>query len=346
MTAQPKQPVTPKLIWPDAIKTAGEALVIEEAVKQDMYLKMALAGGPGCGKTFTSLQIGCELARLRGGVACLIDTQNRQSLWYANRFRFKVIHLETFDPRLFILALHKCMLDETIKVVILDSFTHEWNGIGGMLDLVSGDGTKWKDVNPLHAALIQYMRSIPRDVIATMRAHQEHSYEKENGRTIIRPLGIEAVQGKEAEFEFDAYGMLDEKHNMTVRKSVLGAALAEGEVIANPGVALAKSIYAYCTDETRHDEQEDASAHITIEDAKSAQPQATPRPPVAPAQVTPADATVVAGKARHLMNRAGYHTIATQDAFLAELGIDPTLRTYTAEVYQHIVDALKAQVQA
>lgn len=88
-------------------------------------------------------------------------------------------------------------------------------------------------------------------------------------------------------------------------------------------------------------------ATSTSEDAQS---QDTPRPPAAPTQLaprpTPQEGVVQSGKMRYAL-KAKYATVGAQDAFLTQLGIDPTLKEYTAAVYQHVVDALqKAQVQA
>ena len=58
---------------------------------------VGLMGASGSGKTFSALRIATGIQRVTGGEVCVIDTESRRSLHYADDFRF--MHMQ-FDARL------------------------------------------------------------------------------------------------------------------------------------------------------------------------------------------------------------------------------------------------------
>ena len=61
----------------------------QQATKENIKLRMALYGPPGCGKTYTALQLASILGKKIG----LIDTEYGSSRKYANLFDFKSLEL-------------------------------------------------------------------------------------------------------------------------------------------------------------------------------------------------------------------------------------------------------------
>jgi AAA domain len=73
-------------------------------------------------------------------------------------------------------------------VLVIDSISHEWNGAGGMLEIVdsivkrnkSGNSfTAWGEATPRHNRLIEAIVSSRLHVIVTMRAKTEYSIDKD-----------------------------------------------------------------------------------------------------------------------------------------------------------------------
>lgn len=122
-------------------------IAFKPATRENVSLLIGLAGGTGAGKTFTAL-------RLASGIAgdkpfALIDTENRRSLHYADKFKFDAGELRApFSPDAYaeaILAADKA----GYPVIVVDSATHEWAGSGGVLDMQESElnrmaGDDWK----------------------------------------------------------------------------------------------------------------------------------------------------------------------------------------------------------
>ncbi|MCK9994628.1 MAG: hypothetical protein Dbin4_03148, partial [Alphaproteobacteria bacterium] len=122
-------------------------IAFKPAVRENVSLLIGLAGGTGAGKTFTAL-------RLASGIAgdkpfALIDTENRRSLHYADKFKFDVAELRApFSPDAYaeaIMAADKA----AYPVIVVDSMSHEWAGDGGVLDMQEAElnrmaGDDWK----------------------------------------------------------------------------------------------------------------------------------------------------------------------------------------------------------
>lgn len=140
------------------------------AIRENTHVLIALAGAPGSGKTKSALELAYGLAGGKGDKIGMIDTEARRGLHYANapgendpgRYKFHHVDMHPpFTPVRFeagIAAAERAGLD----VLIIDSFSHEWDGEGGLHDWVdeieSGtpkpgienprdpkDGDGWKD---------------------------------------------------------------------------------------------------------------------------------------------------------------------------------------------------------
>src|ERR1051326_6849372 len=82
----------------------GAFLMFTRAVKTDAKLRLALAGPPGSGKTFTALSLAHALADGQG--VAVIDTEHGSASKYADLFPpFDCVNLETFHPDLYIEAI-------------------------------------------------------------------------------------------------------------------------------------------------------------------------------------------------------------------------------------------------
>jgi len=118
-----------------------------DAVRKNSRILAGIAGPTGSGKTYSALRFATGLAG--GEPFVVIDTERGRALDYADAFRFKHAELdEPFTPERYIEALDAA---EALNppVVVVDSASHEWAGVGGVLDqheavLQRMAGSDWK----------------------------------------------------------------------------------------------------------------------------------------------------------------------------------------------------------
>ena len=150
------------------------------AVKTDSKLRLALAGPPGSGKTFTALSLAYALADGQG--VALIDTEHGSASKYADLFPpFDCVNLDTFHPDLYVEAI-KAAERAGYVVLLIDSLSHAWNGKGGLLELVDGIARRsksgntyvaWGEATPIQNRLIDTLLAAKLHIIATMRRKME-----------------------------------------------------------------------------------------------------------------------------------------------------------------------------
>lgn len=220
----------------------------KKAVKSAGHLRMALAGPPGSGKTYSALAIATNLAGQSGSVA-VIDTERGSASKYSDLFAFDVLELDTFHPERYIEAI-SAAAQAGYTVLVIDSLSHAWSGPGGLLEIVenarkrdhSGNSfTAWKDATPLHNRLIDTLTRAPLHVIATMRSKTEYVLEtNKHGRTVPRKVGTAPIQRDGVEYEFDIFGEMQHDNTMIVQKSRCPA--LAGATIARPGADVAHAL--------------------------------------------------------------------------------------------------------
>lgn len=244
----------------------------QKATKRQAKLRMALIGPSGSGKTYTALKIATRL----GERVAVIDTERGSASKYSDLFPFDVLELETFSPLTYVEAI-KAAEAAGYDVLVIDSLSHAWMGKEGALEQVdraqkrsqsSNSFAAWRDVTPMHNALVDAMLQSRLHLIGTMRAKTEYVIEQnEKGRSVPRKVGMAPVQRDGLEYEFDVVGDMDLDNNFLVSKTRCPA--LAGAVVSKPGDALADVLKSWLTDGAP-------------EPARPA-PQFTPAEPAAPA---------------------------------------------------------------
>lgn len=219
------------------------------AVKYESKLRLALAGPPGSGKTFTALTVAHALSTR----VAVIDTEHGSVSKVADQFPpFDVVEFDSFHPDRYVEAIHAAEL-AGYGVLVIDSLSHAWNGAGGILEIVDAAARRmksansfaaWAEATPIHTRLMEAIAGANLHVIATMRSKVEYAQERDekSGKTLIRKLGMAPVQRDGVEYEFDVYGDLDEA-TLIIQKSRCPALV--GAIIHQPGVALAETLKAW-----------------------------------------------------------------------------------------------------
>lgn len=226
------------------------AIQFKQAVKAQSFLRMALTGPSGAGKTYTALLLATALAGDKR--VAVIDTERGSASKYADLFGFDVLELDSFHPDRYIEAI-QAAAQAGYGAVVIDSLTHAWTGTGGALELhdqavkrqkTQNSYTAWADITPIQNRLVNAITGAPLHVIATMRSKTEYVQDKnERGGTTIRKVGMAPIQRDGMEYEFDIVGDLDTDNTMVVSKSRCSA-LANG-VFSKPGGNVAQALITW-----------------------------------------------------------------------------------------------------
>ncbi len=223
----------------------------KKATKQFSYLRLALVGPAGSGKTYSSLR----LAQGLGERIAVIDSERGSAAKYADEFAFDIMVLDSFSPQDYMEAI-QAAVDAAYDVLIIDSLSHAWIGKGGVLEMHDAAAaqekggnsyTAWRVVTPEHNRLVDTILQAPLHLIATLRSKIEYVQEKdERGKTVIRKVGLQPIQREGLDFEFDVVGDLDQMNRLVVTKTRCRA-LAQA-VIRQPGEDMARTLKAWLTD--------------------------------------------------------------------------------------------------
>lgn len=223
----------------------------QKATKTQARLRLALDGPSGSGKTYTMLRVATAL----GARVAVIDTERGSASKYADEFNFDALNLDSFHPQTYIDAIHAAEASG-YDVLGIDSLSHAWFGREGALELVdretkkskSGNSfTAWREITPLHNALVDAILRANLHVIATMRTKTEYALStNERGQVVPKKIGMAPVQREGMEYEFDVVGDLDLDHSLIVAKTRCRA--LDGKMIAKPGAELAATLKQWLTD--------------------------------------------------------------------------------------------------
>lgn len=179
----------------------------EKATRKKAKLRLALTGPSGSGKTYGALTIASGL----GGKIAVIDTERGSASLYSHLTEFDTLELDPpYTPERFIEAV-KAAEAAGYNILVIDSLTHEWNGVGGCLELVDqianakfkgNTWSAWSVVTPRHRALQDAILRSQMHIIATMRSKTETAQTEEHGRKKVVKLGMKAEQRDGSEYEF------------------------------------------------------------------------------------------------------------------------------------------------
>lgn len=202
-----------------------------KATRKRAKLRLAITGPSGSGKTWGALM----LAKGLGGRIALLDTEHESASLYAETSgmpEFDSLSLAPpYAPERFIECIQAAESAD-YDVLIIDSLSHEWFGVGGCLELVDqiarskykgNTWSAWNDITPRHRAVLDAILHSPLDIIATMRSKTETAQVEENGRKKVVKLGMKAEQREGAEYEFTTVlDLVHDGHFATASKDRTG----------------------------------------------------------------------------------------------------------------------------
>jgi nucleoside-triphosphatase THEP1 len=226
-------------------------MAFQKAVRKAAKLRIGIAGPSGSGKTYTALR----LAHLLGEKVAVIDTERGSaSLYQGERpderaFDFDVLELHSFEPVKYTDAIRDAV-KAGYDVLVIDSLSHAWNGVGGMLEQVDRAAASsqskdtfgaWRNVTPQHNKLVDAILTSPIHVIFCLRTKTEYVIEKnEKGKNVPRKVGITPIFRDGIEYESTVFFDIDTDHNVTVSKT--RCAPLDGKMFHKPGPDIADAL--------------------------------------------------------------------------------------------------------
>ena len=220
---------------------------LRNAERKQAKIKMGLQAPSGAGKTYSALLLAYGLVNDWGRIA-IIDTENHSADLYAHLGQYQVLALEQpFNPERYIQAIEVCER-AGMEVIILDSISHEWEGVGGILDIhgamMGNSFTNWSKVTPRHNAFVQKILQSSSHIIATIRSKQDYVLSEKNGKMVPEKIGLKGVTREGLDYEFTIVLELDLKHQATATKDRTGLFMDKPSFIITPDTG--KTIADWC----------------------------------------------------------------------------------------------------
>ena len=187
--------------------------MFKKAERKQARLRLALAGPSGSGKTYSALQ----MAKGLGEKIAVIDTEHGSASLYADVTDFDVMELHApYSPERYIDAIQAAE-KAGYDVLIIDSYSHEWTGPGGCLEIndetararfKGNTWSAWSETTPRHRKLTDKILTSPLHIICTMRSKTETV--QGEGKKIVK-LGLKSEQRDGTDYEFTV--VLDVTHD-------------------------------------------------------------------------------------------------------------------------------------
>jgi len=217
------------------------ALEFRKASRKAVPLVISLSGVSGCGKTYSALLLAAGLAGPAGKVG-MIDTENGRGEMYADSpgivkalpGGYDYIRFDPpFSPDRYVEYI-KAAEAAGVNVCVIDSGSHEWEGIGGVAEMAEklegrmGRLGKWADPKMKHKRFMYACLTSPMHIIFCLRARDKVKMFKRGDRIILDsgqetsdaqiadkdlvvPLGLQPIAEKGMVFEMTMSLILDEK---------------------------------------------------------------------------------------------------------------------------------------
>lgn len=202
----------------------------KKAVRKSVPMLVSISGTSGSGKTYSSILLAAGIAGPNGRVG-LIDTENGRGSMYADSpgimaalpNGFEIVQMDApYDPDRYIEALTAAE-KAGITVCVVDSTTHEWEGMGGCCEIAEKFKLKgmpnWAKAKMAHKRFMNHALSSKMDIIFCLRARDKVKIVKVSGREEIVPIGIQPITEKNFVFEMLLSLQLDEatKHATAIK---------------------------------------------------------------------------------------------------------------------------------
>ena len=152
-------------------------VTFSRAVRKGAHVIVTAYGESGCGKTYSLIRLGRGLVGPNGKVG-MIDTETGRGLIYASvRGGYEYAELTPpFTPERYVEAIDAAE-DAGIDALILDSGSHEWEGLGGVLEIADNNNlkglVKWAGPKARHKRYVQRLLNSRMHLLISLRAKEK-----------------------------------------------------------------------------------------------------------------------------------------------------------------------------
>ncbi len=191
-------------------------LKIREAQRGGARIVIGIAGISGSGKTYSALQLAWGLANGNASKVGLLDTENKRGSLYADILkdksgkvnRFLIGDLDPpFSPQRYIDAILEFQA-AGVEVLVIDSVSHEWSGLGGVIEIVNSFPKAvlgWNKATPEHRRFVNVALQCDMHIIVCVRAAQKTDWTDPKNP---KALGLVPIQREDFMFEMTASMMM------------------------------------------------------------------------------------------------------------------------------------------
>lgn len=182
---------------------------ITEAHRTGARTVWGFAGQSGAGKTYSAIQFGYGLAGYDSSKLGVLDTENGRGALYSDTLtddagkiqRFKIARFDPpHSPARYIEAID-AFQRAGVEVLVIDSVSHEWEGIGGCHDIAESDRKRWAAAKSAHRRFMAALLSCDMHIIACIRARPKVKITGRGRDQVFEELGVMPVAEKNFVFE-------------------------------------------------------------------------------------------------------------------------------------------------
>ncbi len=201
---------------------------IKKATRVGVRPLIGIYAESGCGKTYSALLLARGLAGPSGKIV-MIDSESGRGSLYADILPggYETLELtQPFSPARYIEAID-AVEQSGATIGIIDSASHEWEGIGGVLDLAAQNEERsgksglhcWKAPKLEHAKFMLRMLQSSIPWIVCLRAKYKSRQTKENGKTVIvKDEATSPIQAEDFIFEMTCHMEILQNHTIILTK--------------------------------------------------------------------------------------------------------------------------------
>lgn len=201
---------------------------IKPATRQAAKPLIGLYSESGCGKTYSALLLARGIVGKDGKIV-LVDSESRRGSLYADVIEggYDTLDLcSPFSPKRYIEAV-EAVERSGADIGIIDSASHEWEGIGGVLDMAAQNEERsgkpglhiWKLPKMEHAKMMLRLLQSSIPWIVCLRAKYKSRQVKNNGKTeIVKDEATSPIQADDFIFEMTAHAEILRDHTIILTK--------------------------------------------------------------------------------------------------------------------------------
>ncbi len=187
---------------------------IFEAEREGAKTVTAFAGTSGSGKTYTAILFGYGLAGCDASQLGFLDTENKRGRLYADILpggkRFRIADFQPpFSPDRYIEGI-QAFEKAGVRVLVIDSLSHEWEGIGGCEEIAT-EGVvwpkpaRWNVAKLHHKKFMNALLQSSMDIVVCVRAREK--VDMKNPKE-PKSLGLQPITEKNVMYEMTASLMM------------------------------------------------------------------------------------------------------------------------------------------